>query len=169
MLPGAAWALSLLSHSTLTLESIPPLQLGWGRVLCPPVPGELVFFSRVWNYSINATYWWGTMAPGYPLSTWPKIHHCDADVTCTIPLPAVDAESHNVPGVQKPSCHPWWLLGIIAKVSHSFSAQGAKLPILSSNHWSNDMVAMSCLCEWNQQFLCPVHLSSGTRALFFPA
>lgn len=105
----------------------------------------------------------------WPLGTWPKTGHWGADVTCTAPLSAVEAGSHSLSGMHKSSCHPWWLLGIIAKFSHSFYARCAKLPLLSSNHWRNDTVAMSCLCEQNQQFLCPVHLSPGTPPLFFPA
>lgn len=80
------------------------------------------------------------MAPGYPSSTKPKTCHWDVDVSCTIPLSAVNAGSHSAPG------HPWWLLRIITKFSYSFYAQGATLCILSSNleKWHG-----GSLCETN--------------------
>lgn len=165
MLPAAAWAWSLLSLPALTQGSIPPLHSGRGRV--SPCTGELGFFSTLWKYRVSASYSWNTVAPSCPLSLWPKTSHWDADVTSTIPLSAVDAGSHNVPGVQK-QLSSLKAIRYNCKFSHSFYSEGTKLPILSNNHRSNDTGAMSCLCEPNQNFLGAMHLSSASQGLFFP-
>lgn len=123
------------------------------------------------KHSLSATCWQNTITPGCPLRAWPKTSHWDVGFASAISFSAVDTGSHNVLSVQKNSWNLWQesLLGITAKFSDSFYLRGAKLPVLSRNHWRNDTVAVSCLCEPKRHFLCPVHLVSGTQALFFPA
>lgn len=123
-------------------------------------------FSRIWKYSVSASYNWDTVATCCPLSLWPRTGPWDADVPSTMPLSAINAEVTTVCQVSKSSCHPWRLSGVIAKFSHSFYSGVAKLPIFLHNHWSNDTGAMSC--EPKQRFLCAMHLSSGSQGLLFP-
>lgn len=123
------------------------------------------------KHGLSATCWQNTITPGCPLRAWPKTSHWDVGFASAISFSAVDTGSHSVLSVQKNSWNLWQesLLGITAKFSDSFYLRGAKLPVLSRNHWRNDTVAISCLCEPKRHFLCPVHLVSGTQALFFPA
>lgn len=123
-------------------------------------------FSRIWKYSVSASYNWDTMATCCPLSLWPRTGPWDADVPSTMPLSAINAEVTTVCQVSKSSCHPWRLSGVIAKFSHSFYSGGAKLPIFFCII-TEAMTQGQCLVNQNSAFYVQCILALDLKVYCF--